>query len=77
MSVETLIKRSCHNLRSNSEIEMKLGQLRKIFKRNTVKLLRETRRYQQKSDNDILLASYDVIVIFQIFLEGGFRADAI
>ena len=64
-------------MRSNSEIEMKLGQLRKIFKRNTVKLLRETRRYQQKSDNDILLASYDVIVIFQIFLEGGFRADAI
>ena len=36
-----------------------------------VKLLRETRRRQQKSDNDILKESYDVIVIFWIVVRFG------
>ena len=46
--IKTLINKNCQNLRSNSEIDMKLGPLGKIVKRNT------TTSTKIRHDNDIL-----------------------
>ena len=60
----TLIKENCYNSRTSDDIDMKLGPVTKIDKRNKKK--------SKKIDNDVVSESCDVIVIFRIF--GKFRA---
>ena len=54
-----MMKENCHNSRTSNDIDMELGPVTKIDKRNTVIL--------KKFDNDLILANCDVIVIFPIY----------
>ena len=59
ISDQSMMKENCHNSRTSNDIDMELGPVTKIDKRNTVIL--------KKFDNDLILANCDVIVIFPIY----------
>ena len=59
----SLIKENCHNSRTSDDIDMKLGPVTKLEKRN--------KTTSNKFDFDVILESYDVIVIFPIFGQFG------
>ena len=59
ISGQSLIKENCHNSRTSDDIDMKLGPVTKLDKRN--------KTTSKKIDVDVMSANYDVIVIFQIF----------
>ena len=64
ISGQSLINKNCHNSRTSTDIDMKLGPVSKIDKRNTTT--------SKKVDDDVLSANCDVFVIFPIY--GQFEA---
>ena len=53
------MKENCPNSRTSNDIDMKLGPVTKLDKRNKVTL--------KKFDDDVISANSDVIVIFPIY----------
>ena len=56
---KSLINKNCHSSRTSDDIDMKLGPVTKLDKRNTTK--------SKKFDDYVVSANYDVIVIFLIY----------
>ena len=54
----TLIKENCHNSRTSDDIDMKLGTVTKLDKRN--------KKTAKKFDDDLLSENCDVIISFLI-----------
>ena len=63
ISGQTLIKRNCHNARTNNDIDIKLGPVTKIDWRNKKK--------RQKVDDDAISSNCDVTAIFLIYDQFG------
>ena len=63
ISGQSLIKENCHNSRTSDNIDMKLGPVTKLDKRN--------KTTSKKIDVDVMSENYDVIVIFRIFGQFG------
>ena len=63
ISVQYLIKENCHDSRNNNDIDMKLGVVTKLDKRN--------KTTSKKFDDDVMLANCDIIVIFPIYDQFG------
>ena len=59
ISGQFLIQENCHNSRTSNDIDMKLGAVTKLGKRN--------RSTSKKFDDDVMSANCDAIVIFTIF----------
>ena len=59
ISRQILINKNCHNSRSSNDIDMKLGRVTKLYKRNTTTVT--------KSDNDVVSLNFDVIVSIPIY----------
>ena len=59
ISDQCLMKENCHNSRTGSDIDMKLGPVAKLKKRNTAT--------SKKIDDDKMLINCDIIVIFSIY----------
>ena len=58
--IKSLIKENCHNAKTSDDIDMKLGPVTKLYKRNnTSKIF------------DVNLASCDVITPFSIYVQFG------
>ena len=53
------MKKNCHNSRTRDEIDIKLGPVTKLGKRN--------KATSKKFDDDVMSANCDVIVIFPIY----------
>ena len=64
ISGQSLIKENCHNSRTSGDIDMKLGPVTKLEKRN--------KATSKNFDYDVMSGNCDIIVIFYIF--GQFRA---
>ena len=68
--VRSLVSKNCHNSRNSNDIDMKLGPVTKLSKKNT-------------TTSDVFLANYDFIVIFSILWliwsnqESGFRTNGL
>ena len=63
ISDQSLIKENCHNSRTSDDIDMKLGPVTKIDKRN--------KTMSKKIHDEVMSENCDVIVIFRIFGEFG------
>ena len=63
ISGQSLIKENCHNSRTSNDIDMKLGPVSKLDKRHIAT--------SKKFDDDIMLANFDVIVIFPVYGQFG------
>ena len=63
VSGQSLIKENCHNSRTSDDIDIKLGPVTKLDKRN--------KTMSKRFDADAMSKNYDVIVIFQIFGQFG------
>ena len=63
ISGQSLIKENYHNSRNNDDIEMKLGPVTRIDKRN--------KTTSKKIDDDVMWTDFDVIVIFTIYGQFG------
>ena len=63
ISDQSLINKNCHNSRTSNHIDMKLGPLTKLNKRNTTT--------SKKLRNDVTLINCDVIIIFWIYGQFG------
>ena len=63
ISVQSLIKESCHNFRTSNDSVMKLGPVTKLDKRNTTP--------SEKFDDDVILANCNVIVISPMYDQFG------
>ena len=63
ISGQSLIKENCHNSRTSGDIDMKLGPVTKLDKRN--------KTTSKKFDVDVMTVNWDVIVIFQMFDQFG------
>ena len=63
ISGQSLIKENCHNSRTSDDIDMKLGPVTKLDKRN--------KTTSKKFDDDVMSENCDVIVIFRIFGQFG------
>ena len=63
ISVEYLIKENCHNSKTNYDIDLKLGQMTKLDKRN--------KTMSKKFEDDVMAPNCDVIVIFPSFGQFG------
>ena len=63
VSGQSLIKENCHNSRTRDDIDMKLGPVTKLDKRN--------KTTSKKFDDDVMSENCDVIVIFRIFGQFG------
>ena len=63
ISDQSLIKENCHNSRTSDEIDMKLGPVTKLDKRN--------KTTSKKCDVDVMSENCDVIGIFRIFGQFG------
>ena len=59
ISCQSFIKENCHNSRTSDDIDMKLGPVTKLDKRN--------KTTSKKIDVDVMSENCDVIVIFRIF----------
>ena len=55
-SGQSLIKRNCHNSRTSDDIDMKLGQVTKLDKRN---------KTTSKNDHDAMLTNCDALPLSQ------------
>ena len=63
ISGQFLNKKNCHNSRTSDYIDIKLGPITKIDKKN--------KKTSKKFDVDVMSENYDVIVIFRIFGQFG------
>ena len=63
ISGQSLVKQNCHNSRTNDDIDMKLGPVTKLDKRN--------KTTSKKYEDDVMSANCDVIVIFPIYGQFG------
>ena len=63
ISGQSLIKENCRNSRTSDDIDMKLGPITKLDKRN-----KKTTKW---FDEDVMSANCDVIVIFPIYGKSG------
>ena len=63
ISGQSLIKKNCHNSRTSDGIDMKLGPVTKLDKRNKITL--------KKFYDNVMLEDCDVIVIFRIVGQFG------
>ena len=63
ISGQSLIKENCHNSRTGGDIDMKLGLVTKLDKKNKTTL--------KFFGDDVMSGNYDVIVIFLIFGQFG------
>ena len=63
ISGQSLIKEKCHNSRTSNDIDMKLGAVTKLDKKNKTTL--------KNFGDDIMSANYDVFVIFPIYGQFG------
>ena len=63
ISGQFLNKKNCHNSRTRDYIDIKLGPITKIDKKN--------KKTSKKFDVDVMSENYDVIVIFRIFGQFG------
>ena len=59
ISGQSLIKENCHNSRTSDDIDMKLGAVTKLDKRNI-----STSKY---FDDEVMSGNYNITVIFWIF----------
>ena len=59
ISGQSLLKENCHNSRTSDDIDIKLGPVTKLDKRNKI--------MSKNSDGDIMSENCDIIVIFQVF----------
>ena len=60
---QSLIIENCHNSRTSNDIDMKLGPVTKLNKKN--------KTTSKQFDNDAMWANFDVIVIFVIYGQFG------
>ena len=63
ISGQSLIKENCHNSRTSDDIDIKLGPVTKLHKRNKTTL--------KKFDDDVMWENCDVTVIFPIYGQFG------
>ena len=63
ISGQSLTKQNCPNSRTSDDIDMKLGPVTILDKKN--------KAMSKKFDNDIMLENCDVIVIFPIYGQFG------
>ena len=63
ISGQSLIKENCHNSRTSDDIDMNLGPVTKLDKRN--------KAASKKFDDNVMSGNYDVIVIFRSFGQFG------
>ena len=63
ISGQSLIKENCHNSRTSDDIDMKLGPVTKLDKRN--------KATSKKFHVDVVSENCDVIIIFWIFGQFG------
>ena len=63
ISGQSLINKNCHNSRTSNHIDMKLGPVTKLNKRNTTT--------SKRLHNDVILINCDVIIIFWIYGQFG------
>ena len=63
ISVQSLIKENCHNSRTSDDIDVKLGPVTKLDKKNKTR--------SEKFGVDVMSENFDVIVIFQMFGQFG------
>ena len=70
-SGQSLIKENYHNSRTSNDIDMKLGPVTELDKRN--------KKTSKKIDDDVMSANIDVIVIFPIYGQFGaiWKVDSI
>ena len=61
--VTPLIKENCHNSKTSDDIDMKLGPVTKLYKRN--------KTTSKNFDDDVMSENCDVIVIFSIYGQFG------
>ena len=59
ISGQSLIKRNCHNSRISDDIDIKLGPVTELYKRN--------KTISKTFDNDVMSQNCDVIAIFPIY----------
>ena len=57
ISGQNLIKGNCHNSRTSDDIDMKLGPVTKLYKKN--------KATSRKFEDDVMLENFDVIAFFQ------------
>ena len=63
ISSQSLLKGNCHNSGTSDDIDMKLGPVTKLDKRN--------KTTSKKFDDDVISANWDLIVIFPIYGQFG------
>ena len=70
ISGQSLIKENCHNFRTSNDIDMKLGPVTTLDKRN--------KKTSKHFNDDVILENYDVIIIFPIYgqLEAIWKPDS-
>ena len=61
--VKSLIIENCHNSRTSDDIDMKLGPVYKLYKRN--------KATSKNFDDDVMSGNCGVIVIFSIYSQFG------
>ena len=64
ISGQSIINENCHNSRTSDDIDMKLGPVAKLYKRN--------KTTSKKLDGDVMSEICNLIVFFQIY--GQFEA---
>ena len=63
ISGQSLIKENYHNSRTSDEIDMKLGPVTQLDKRNKIP--------SKNIDDDVMSKNYDIVVIFPIYGQFG------
>ena len=63
ISAQSLIKENCHNSRTGDDIDMKLGPITKLGKRQKTP--------SKKIDDDVMSETFYVIVIFLVYGQLG------
>ena len=63
ISAQSLMKENCHSSRTSDEIDMKLGEVTKLDKRN--------KTTSKKFDDDVMSKNCEVIAILRIFDQFG------
>ena len=63
ISGQSFIKENCHNSKTSDDIDMKLGPVTKLDKRN--------KATSKKLNDNVMPANYDIIVIFLIYSHFG------
>ena len=63
ISGQSLIKVNCHNTRTSDDIDINLGPVTKLNKRN--------KTTSKKFEDDVMSANHDVIIVFPIYCQLG------